>query len=647
MVSEVQENSKGRSVASPSPDSASNDLPMDLVRLHINLSLASSKKLPSGHPNQPPQNISPCQLIQRFRPGVEAKDHHRYHLVRTATGTVALHRYDPDIGCVRTANFRWTPITRQPNVYKDPFASESWRSTKVLKNEVDVNIIRRWLGICTSSHLNCRLRRNRDLPPSMKIIDCRDLTIVSWETGMKFAALSYTWEATEEPNPTVEEICPENQLLNRLPSNLPATVKDAIDLINQLDLDDLRYLWIDRYCIDQHYLEEKHEQIQQMHLIYSNAEVTIIAAAGENADSGLPGLSASRTSHSYLSCDAGPLVFVEENKNIITQSSWMRRGWTFQEAVFSRRRLFFTSEQVIFECANMTAHEVLQIPLKYGIGCGLKPLFGLHLSNTAGQETRPFSYYVEEYSRRILTYESDALNAFSGILHALQEGRSQLRHHWAIEINSCTSLTCQTRGRRGRCRCSPTMSLLWDHEQDYGLSHRRHEYPSWSWLGWKGPVTFSGVKSDTSLNVQMWAERVDGSLQQIGSKSDADDLTFNRSAYSHFIHIRACTFDIKMHCDGNKVLMEHEGMDGKRHTALIQSGNTSLMTGEMAGETIQAILLNRHDSLGWHSIMASILIVKQDGNGAASSRVGVCEVKWYPFCYAAEKAGEIRTIRLG
>lgn len=88
-------------------------------------------------------------------------------------------------------------------------------------------------------------------------------------------------------------------------------------------------------------------------------------------------------------------------------------------------------------------------------------------------------------------------------------------------------------------------------------------------------------------------------------------------------------------------------MDGKRHTALIQSGNTSLMTSEMAGETIQAILLNRHDSLGWHSIMASILIVKQDDDGAASSRVGVCEVKWYPFCYAAEKAGETRTIRLG
>lgn len=39
-----------------------------------------------------------------------------------------------------------------------------------------------------------------------------------------------------------------------------------------------RYLWVDRYCIDQDDVAEKKEQIAQMDRIYRGAELTIIAA---------------------------------------------------------------------------------------------------------------------------------------------------------------------------------------------------------------------------------------------------------------------------------------------------------------------------------------------------------------------------------
>ncbi|KAF9634536.1 hypothetical protein BFW01_g5431 [Lasiodiplodia theobromae] len=456
----------------------------------------------------------------------------------------------------------------------------------------------------------------------MKVIYCMDARVVPWKPGMKFAALSYTWGS--DTGPTLAEG-------ETLPAALPRTVDDAIQLIKRLGLPDLRYLWADRYCIDQHRLDEKHDQIQQMHKIFSNADLTIIAAHGDNVDSGLPGIGATpRAPQSFIATADGALVFVEANMKSITQSPWMTRGWTFQEACFSRRRLFFTSEQVVFECADMTAQEVLRIPLRHGAGCTLKPLFGVHLSNVMGEQRGPFPYYVEEYSRRVLRYDSDALNAFSGILHALEQCEPRLHHLWAIQINN------------GRC-----MSLLWDMQHDFDMSQRRWDYPSWSWLGWKGPVTFSRLKVDTAPDVAIWVERLDGILRPIASISDAEHVTQNPGEYSRYIHIEACAFDVKVCLLGDVVALERETSDGTSSRAVIQRGNSSLLKSQLVGESLQAILLNRHELSDGIRNVATLLLVKQNKNGTASSRVGVCEVKWYPFGYFAEKSGRVKMTRLG
>jgi len=51
-----------------------------------------------------------------------------------------------------------------------------------------------------------------------------------------------------------------------------------------------RYLWVDRYCINQGNEEEKADQCGKMDLIYQNADLTIIAAIGDNPTYGLPGV---------------------------------------------------------------------------------------------------------------------------------------------------------------------------------------------------------------------------------------------------------------------------------------------------------------------------------------------------------------------
>ncbi|KAF2444561.1 hypothetical protein P171DRAFT_340542, partial [Karstenula rhodostoma CBS 690.94] len=81
----------------------------------------------------------------------------------------------------------------------------------------------------------------------------------------KYAALSYVWGLVEEA-PSGEQ----------LPDNVPLVIKDALKIVQELDIG---YLWVDRYCIDQTDEVDKAAQFKQMDAVYSSAYITIFAAA--------------------------------------------------------------------------------------------------------------------------------------------------------------------------------------------------------------------------------------------------------------------------------------------------------------------------------------------------------------------------------
>jgi Heterokaryon incompatibility protein (HET) len=69
---------------------------------------------------------------------------------------------------------------------------------------------------------------------------------------------------------------------------IPWTIQDAIQTVRDIGL---RYLWVDSLCIVQDDTSgEKAEAISKMDLVYGAAFVTIVAATGDNADAGLPGV---------------------------------------------------------------------------------------------------------------------------------------------------------------------------------------------------------------------------------------------------------------------------------------------------------------------------------------------------------------------
>lgn len=117
--------------------------------------------------------------------------------------------------------------------------------------------------------------------PNFIVIDCTARKTILAPEWCTYAALSYVWG----------DVSADRQ--DKLFEDCPATIEDAIRVTLALDI---HFLWVDRYCIDHENANEKHEQIQSMHKIYEGAHVTIIAAAGNSPDYGLPGVSRSRIS---------------------------------------------------------------------------------------------------------------------------------------------------------------------------------------------------------------------------------------------------------------------------------------------------------------------------------------------------------------
>ncbi|KAK0643137.1 heterokaryon incompatibility [Cercophora newfieldiana] len=135
---------------------------------------------------------------------------------------------------------------------------------------------------------------------------------------------------------------------------MPKTILHATQLTRILGG---KHLWADRFCIIQDEdTELKQAQLNAMADIYAGAEAVIIAASGDDAESGLngiPGVSAPRNLASTGAVsDAIPCDFVHEvgrrelmhdqaRSMMLANKKWYWRGWTFQEQMSSCRKIVF------------------------------------------------------------------------------------------------------------------------------------------------------------------------------------------------------------------------------------------------------------------------------------------------------------------
>jgi hypothetical protein len=349
------------------------------------------------------------------------------------------------------------------------------------------------LGCCEDrkeDHAGCRpeLTSNVD---NLVVIHCETITLVVPAQYCEYSALSYVWGVSTDstnymclPQPT-KPVSPatENHVnpastttQHQMPEKVSRVVYDAVIVTKRLGV---RYLWIDRYCIDQQDASIKHQQIQQMWDIYASACVTLVAAAGDGPNYGLPGVSLPRRQ------DRGKRGTVTLVQNIavvdeICTSAWARRAWTSQENFVSRRRIFFTDTCASYVCESYFRNDVCRVSdqdSNYTSDADYKTLktsLGDDVSSLQGDERITGALQcLEAYCARNLTYDSDSLNAVLGILvHLSRSEVNPVDHVWGALLVFDDQFY--------------KLCLHWYHPF---TCRRRNGFPTWSPLAWEGTLS--------------------------------------------------------------------------------------------------------------------------------------------------------------
>ena len=349
-------------------------------------------------------------------------------------------------------------------------------------DRVDVRRIKSWLGDCKAYHGSaCRPTAWKDLDiHGIRMIDVKRRCIVKAPAGCQYFALSYCWgdgtkvEHLRLTTANFDQLHTPGEL-SKDNVQVPSTIRDAIDFTACLEFN---YLWVDALCISQNDATEMDVQLNLMDRLYKSATLTLVAATGADAWSGLAGAFSGSRSNLQFTETVDDITLVTASKDYIgaiEAAAWSKRAWVLQERNLSPRLLIFTSKQVFWECNQAAWSEELQqecfdcqiqIELDISIARFKKPHPDL-------SPVQRYAFLLAQYTPRELSNQCDALNAVQGLLNDL-EAMFPEGFFWGLPESIFDT------------------ALLWD----FGVYQqapkpRRSLFPSWCWAGWQAAAVFS------------------------------------------------------------------------------------------------------------------------------------------------------------
>jgi hypothetical protein len=383
-----------------------------------------------------------------------------------------------------------------PRVWKNvlalsPNGDISLGTARVMKrSKISANVVKSWISVCEMKHADTCQSTFKSASGTQSetslhriiLIDVQNFNLVIADTHARYVALSYVWGIGDHFRLTEASFdwLIEKGALREVYPLIPRTIQDAIQFTKDIGE---RYLWVDSLCVSQD-SPTKLEEISIMSEIYNSALVTFVAVESKGAMDPLPGVrEGSRVLRTFY--EAPDITLAARNAYLaptVINSYYNKRAWTFQERLLSPRCLYFTSEQAVFQCQSSTffedrtedQHNTRDLSYVNPI---TRHLFRSRSEGVVDSVTVYFST-LRSYLTKLLTYESDRLNAFLGISDAV--GRL-IQSNFVFGLPTsylCHGLLFQT----NPTGCSRRRSTMADMKND--------DFPTWSWLGWSDTIYY-------------------------------------------------------------------------------------------------------------------------------------------------------------
>lgn len=266
------------------------------------------------------------------------------------------------------------------------------------------------------------------------VIDVNEGCIIPGEGIDRYIALSYTWGtdvsldnygmtkakvsrevATKLLESNLSDFQNPGFLHHDSNVQLSQTIKDAIELVAGLEMG---YLWVDCLCLIQD-APDIRKKVEKMDEVYSGAYFTLVAAVD------------STLSEAFNSPDVSEHNKQPEPEQLfecLQQSRWAQRGWTFQEAILSRRIVIFVEGHVFWDCPscvwNPNDPKKDTHPVSRGNDWAISTN-SYQRSREVDLFTPNFGTWFELiclYNHRQFTYPQDIIDAFSVIVNLLSPG---------------------------------------------------------------------------------------------------------------------------------------------------------------------------------------------------------------------------------
>lgn len=253
--------------------------------------------------------------------------------------------------------------------------------------------------------------------------------LMSLPTIPSYATLSHCWGLKEFLRTLSTNILSFKQCIPF--EDLPQTFKDAISVARELGI---HYIWIDSLCIIQDSQADWRHESALMASVYSNSYFNIAATASDDSsktffsarDVGCHSVSIRGPSLDDSQPDDRSSVMVRSSPNLVhrlfstpsqntNSTPWnmlgaqlLSRAWVFQERHLAPRTLHFHRSELVLEC-------------RAGLRCECAGLDHFDSNPTRNFDDLSFaSWYgvVEVFSKLRLTYQSDRLEALTGVADA-------------------------------------------------------------------------------------------------------------------------------------------------------------------------------------------------------------------------------------